>query len=68
MLLAVNQYGGKDIIEGKHPRKELLNLYGGSKADRMYRDKADGTPTHIGYVIREFWVELYKMEPWEGEA
>jgi hypothetical protein len=43
-------------------RKELLKRLGYRKADKIYRDKKDGTTVHCGYVIGRLWIDLYTLE------
>ena len=50
-MLAINQYGERMYLPGKHPRKELLAALGASSCERMYRDKPDGLPVHVGYIV-----------------
>lgn len=52
-----------------HPRKDLLAQLGYNHADKIYRDRADGTARHVGYVIGGRWIEVFKIEPmnpWGG--
>ena len=58
-MLAIDQYGQKFYILGKHPRAELLEALGRKKASKMYRDKKDGRVVHCGYVIGGHWLTLY---------
>ncbi len=60
--VAKDQYNGVHVIYGKHPRKALLELFGKSKASKMYRDDDKGNSKHIGYVIGGLWLRLYKCE------
>lgn len=62
-MLAVDQWGNKWSIPGKHPRKELLEKLGYKKASKMYRDKRDRT-VHVGYIIGPHWLTLFA--PWEN--
>lgn len=60
--MAKDQYGVcyHNII---HPRKELLEYFGRKHADKMYVDGKDGKRYHVGYVIAEHWLRLFKVEP-----
>ena len=60
-----DQYGGLYHDLGKHPRKELLNQLGYKTAQKMYRDKKDGSIVHCGYVIGHYWITLFHIEPFE---
>ena len=63
--MGIDQYGQSYHNLGKYPRKELLSRLGYKKADKMYRDKKDGSTVHVGYVIGRLWIDLYKIEPFE---
>lgn len=65
MIHAVNQYGERITLEGKHPRKELLDKLGGGHADRIYIDKKNGGTVHVGYIVRGDWWSFYNVTPWE---
>lgn len=63
MLLGIDQYGYKYWIEGKHPRKELLEKvapYSKPRVHKMYETDSEGNNNHIGYVIGEFWVKVFQ--------
>jgi len=60
-MIAIDQYGQRYRLRSKHPRKELLEMFGRQHASKMYLDTADGTK-HIGYVIAGMWLEIF--EPW----
>jgi hypothetical protein len=64
-IMGIDQYGDTYHNLGKYPRKELLNRLGYKKADKMYRDKKDGSVVHCGYVIGGRWINLYEMKPIE---
>ena len=68
MIHAVNESGERIALEGRHPRKELLDYLGRKSARRMYRDKADGRTVHVGYVVGGSWWTFYNVTPWEGDA
>ena len=53
-------------LEGKHPRKELLEALGATHADKIYIDKKDGTTVHVGYVVLQNWYTLYHVVPMEN--
>ena len=53
--MGIDQYGQTYRDLGKYPRKELLNRLGYKKAEKMYRDKKDGSVVHCGYVIGGNW-------------
>lgn len=57
-MIAIDQYGHTYKLKSKHPRKELLELIGASKADKIYI----GEGVHIGYVIKGLWLSVYKLQ------
>jgi len=68
MIMAISQYGDKAALYSDHPRKELLQKFGQSKAAKMYCDRKDGSAVHIGYIVGGLWWTFYKMERWEGKV
>lgn len=58
-LIAIDQYRHAYPIE-RHPRKELLELFGREHAERMYRD-TPGKTRHVGYIIAGRWLEIFKV-------
>jgi len=60
MYIAITQRGQPFFIR-KHPRKELLEQIGVKHAEKMYRDRKDGT-YHVGYVISGHWLEVFGTE------
>jgi hypothetical protein len=64
-IMGIDQYGKTYHNLGKYPRKALLERLGYTTAQKMYRDKRDGSTAHCGYVIGRMWIELYKVEPFE---
>ena len=63
MYIGIDQYGDKYYIK-KHPRKELLEQLNATKADKMYIGDGD----HIGYVIKGFWITVYKCHTFNKGA
>lgn len=61
--LFVDQYGNKWFAK---TIKELCKKIGYSKAQRMYRDKKDGSSVHVGYVVGPHWLDMYI--PYEAKA
>lgn len=64
-IMGIDQYRHTYHDLGKYPRKELLSRLGYKTANRMYRDKKDGSTVHCGYVIGRIWIELYEVKPLE---
>ena len=61
--IGVDQYGHTYWL-GRHPRKELLETLGRSRAEKMYRD--DTSPQgcrQVGYVIAGLWIEVFALAP-----
>ena len=63
-----DQYGVTYDDLGKYPRAALLRRLHRKRAAKMYIDKREGPPKHVGYVIAGHWITLYQVEPWEREA
>lgn len=63
--MGIDQNGTHYDDLGEHPRKELLHRLGYKKASRMFRDRKNGPPVHVGYVIGQLWITIYNVEPWE---
>jgi len=59
-MLAIDQYGSRLLLPGKHPRKELLALLDRKHADKVYCDRKDGSTVHVGYVVAGRWFTLYQ--------
>jgi hypothetical protein len=68
MIHAINQYGQMLVLEGKHPRKELLEATGAGSCQRIYRDKRNGPTVHVGYIVRGEWWTFYTVTAWEQAA
>lgn len=68
MMIAISQYRDYVRLEGKYPRKELLEQLGYKSADKMYRDDKDGNAKHVGYVVGGVWYALYTLTEWVGAA
>jgi len=60
--MGIDQYGQHYDDLGKYPRKALLEKLGYKNASKMYVDKKDGTVLHIGYIIGNLWITLYKLD------
>jgi len=62
MYMAIDQYG--TTYHGlKHPRKELMERLGYRSASRMYVENKEGKTFHVGYVIGQHWLTVYRVEP-----
>ena len=65
-FMGIDQHGTHYSIE-KHPRKELLDYLGFRGASKMYVDLKGGGHRHVGYVIGELWISVYRVCPWKEE-
>jgi hypothetical protein len=60
MLIVIDQYGQTYRL-AKYPRKELLELLGATGAQKIYRDTVSGEATHVGYLIRGLWLDVFRL-------
>ena len=63
--LGIDQYGERYKID-KHPRKELLEKFATTHAEKMYVDTLSGIARHIGYIIRKHWITVYEVHSWKN--
>ena len=63
MYIAIDQYGNHVHIR-KHPRKSLMDWAYTKHAEKIYIDK-EGKATHVGYVVRGHWFNVYKIKPFK---
>jgi len=61
--MAIDQYGETYHGLGEYPRKALMARLDNQHAANMYRDDKDGNSFHVGYVIGNLWLTVYKVEP-----
>ena len=56
--LYVDQYGQ---LVGAHSVRELCQKLGRAhgSARRIYRDKKNGPPVHVGYIVAGRWFDCY---------
>jgi len=64
-LLGVDQYGKAYWIHSKYPRKDLTAQLGIKKAEKMYITDKKGNTLHIGYIIGDRWITIYKLAAWK---
>ena len=62
--MAIDQYG-RTYHGLTHPRKDLCERLGRKHVGKVYVDKKDGQPVHVGYIIGQLWLTIYKVERWE---
>ncbi len=65
MFLAIDQYNQKHLLKTKFPRKELLGIFGATKATKIYQDDKSGKSYHVGYFIKGMWLTLFKVEKFQ---
>lgn len=58
--IAIDDSSMAHFLWSDYPRKELLAGFGRKHAEKMYRGNR-----HVGYVIAEHWLEIFKVEPWK---
>lgn len=63
--VAISDYGNSIMLKTMHPRKELLNILGYKRADKIYMDTKEGAE-HIGYVIGRQWYTVYTLQSFKG--
>ena len=63
--MAIDQYGHTYHGLGSRPRKDLMERLGRKSARKMYIDKVNGPPVHIGWIIGGLWLTVYKVERME---
>jgi hypothetical protein len=63
--MGIDQYGQIYHNLGQHPRKALMEKLGYKSADKMYVDKKDSSIAHVGYIVGGYWINLFKVEPFE---
>lgn len=61
--MGIDQYGTVYHNLGNHPRKELMKRLYISHVSKMYRDYADGSYSHVGYILGGLWITLYEVKP-----
>jgi hypothetical protein len=66
--IGFDHHGGAYHDLGPHPRKELLARLGRKSAAKMYRDGANGAVHHVGYIIAGLWIELFRIERFDGRV
>jgi hypothetical protein len=61
--LAIDQYGNRVVYESETPRKTLLERVGKKSARNSYRDNADGSARHVGWIVGGSWYDVYLLTP-----
>jgi hypothetical protein len=57
--LFLDQYGNKFWATTVAGLRDNIGM-GRSRVSKMYRDKADGSAVHVGYVIGQHWLTAYR--------
>lgn len=60
-FMAIDQYG-RTYHNLTHPRRDLREKLGG-RVSKMFIDDKDGNVLHVGYVIGQFWLQVYEVSP-----
>ena len=63
--MAIDQYEQTYHIGRNPPRKFLLELSGRQHARKMYVDTKGSRTRHVGYVIAEHWLFIYRVFRWK---
>lgn len=56
--LFIDQYGNKFFAHTVKDLRAQIGM-GGSKVEKMYCDRMDGSVIHTGYVIGKHWLTMY---------
>ena len=56
--LFIDQYGNKFFAHTVKDLRKQIGM-GGSKVEKMYCDRKDGSVIHTGYVIGGHWLSMY---------
>lgn len=56
LTLYLDQYGNRWFARTV---RELREKLGGGRVSKMYIDKKNGPPVHIGYVVGQHWCQAY---------
>jgi hypothetical protein len=67
-FMAIDQYGHTYHGLGPAPRKALLEKLGRKHAAKMYVDRKEGPPKHVGYIVAGLWLTLYEVIRFERPA
>jgi ribosomal protein L35AE/L33A len=60
--IGIDLRSGEAIPIQEHPRKELLEYFGRSHAQKMFCDLTNGGTRHEGYVIGGHWIRVFGVE------
>ena len=64
--LAIDQYGHTYQIGDNPPRKWLLNHFDRQHAEMVYCETEECKTKHIGYIIANLWLTIYKVCEWKA--
>lgn len=65
-IMGIDQYGDTYHDLTIYPRKKLQDIFNTKSISKMYIDGDDGQGIHIGYIIKGYWIRLYKVEPFNN--
>lgn len=57
LTLYLDQYGNRWLARTV---RDLRDQIGGGRVSRMFRDKADGSSVHVGYVVGAHWCDAFQ--------
>ena len=62
--MGIDQYGETyHLGYTRSPRKDLLERLCRKSAQRIYRDRKNGTGRHVGWLIAGRWIEVFQVTP-----
>ena len=56
--LFIDQYGNRFFAHTVNDLRKQIGM-GGSKVEKMYCDREDGSVIHTGYIIGKHWLSMY---------
>lgn len=57
-MLYMDQFGNYFFARTVKELRRQIGM-GGCRVSKMYRDRKDGLPVHVGYVIGAHWLEMF---------
>jgi len=61
--IAFGHDGQRLVYKSRGPRAGLLRALGRKHADPIYRDRADGRPRSVGWVVAGVWWDVFQLVP-----
>lgn len=59
LLLYMDQFGNHFYARSVKELRQQIGM-GGSRVSRMYEDRKDEPPVHIGYIIGGHWLMMFE--------